>query len=210
MRKRAYVILIFRGLSAVALVISIVALCRVAPRLNDSGLAFDYMGVIVGVLSILVTALLGWNIYQVIDIRSIKNDFDLIRREAARINNKAFDASSRANHSMYLFFRNNEQYPGAVTSLILCLSDMIESDLISNVKEKNIDRNSENLKECVQEMIARSQEFGDNNIGIIKRALSTIKENENYDFIHKQYCDLFEKIESAIVGEDKMKAKTTK
>lgn len=35
---------------------------------------FDYYGVIVGILSILVTILIGWNIYSVIDLKRIKTE----------------------------------------------------------------------------------------------------------------------------------------
>jgi len=47
----------------ISLVLSITSLCRTYP----STLSLDYMGVIVGVLSILVVFLLGWNIYSVVD-----------------------------------------------------------------------------------------------------------------------------------------------
>ena len=42
---------------------SIIALCRQYP----SSLSFDYNGIIVAILSLLVAVLVGWNIYQLID-----------------------------------------------------------------------------------------------------------------------------------------------
>ena len=42
---------------------------------RTENLSVDYMGVIVGILSLLVTALLTWNIYTVIDVKSIKEDY---------------------------------------------------------------------------------------------------------------------------------------
>lgn len=39
---------------------------------SPAELDFDYNGVIVGVLSLLVTALLGWNVYTLIDIKNIQ------------------------------------------------------------------------------------------------------------------------------------------
>lgn len=53
------------GLSIVAITLSITATCMAAYRTPE--LEFDYQGVIVGVLSLLVTALIGWNIYNIID-----------------------------------------------------------------------------------------------------------------------------------------------
>ena len=52
-------------LSFLALVFSIIAVCRSFCRTPD--LEVDYMGVIVGVLAILVTVLVTWNIYSAID-----------------------------------------------------------------------------------------------------------------------------------------------
>lgn len=47
-------------------------LCKEYP--NNSNLGFDYMGVIAGILSLLVTILLGWQIFSIININRIKND----------------------------------------------------------------------------------------------------------------------------------------
>ena len=37
---------------------------------------FDYLGLVVGILSLLVTVLIGWNIYSVIDLRGTKKKMD--------------------------------------------------------------------------------------------------------------------------------------
>ena len=50
-------------ISTVALAISIVALCNSHPRT----LGFDYLGLLVGILALLVTALIGWQIFIVIN-----------------------------------------------------------------------------------------------------------------------------------------------
>ena len=46
---------------------------RLAPR--GINLDFDYYGVIVGILSLLVSLLIGWNIYSVIDLKRIKEEY---------------------------------------------------------------------------------------------------------------------------------------
>lgn len=53
-------------ISVLALSVSIGCLCHILPR----ELGIDYLGWIVGVLALLTTILLGWNIYSVIDIKS--------------------------------------------------------------------------------------------------------------------------------------------
>lgn len=55
-------------LSGIAIAISIIALCISCPHKAELG--FDYQGVLVGVLSLLVTILIGWNIYTIIDIKT--------------------------------------------------------------------------------------------------------------------------------------------
>ena len=52
-----------------SIIMGIVAVAHKCPRYN---LDFDYLGLLVGILSLLVTALLGWNIYQVIDLKKGK------------------------------------------------------------------------------------------------------------------------------------------
>jgi hypothetical protein len=68
-KYRNIVILI---LSVISTIISIIAICRVCP--NTSELGLDYQGIIVGILALLVTVLIGWQIFSVIDIRKIKDD----------------------------------------------------------------------------------------------------------------------------------------
>ena len=47
---------------------NIVCLCRIFPTSSQPN--FDYLGFIIGILSFLVTILIGWQIYQVIEIKS--------------------------------------------------------------------------------------------------------------------------------------------
>lgn len=50
---------------------------------RTKNLSMDYMGVIVGILSLLVTALLTWNIYTVIDTKNIKEEYNQLAREVS-------------------------------------------------------------------------------------------------------------------------------
>lgn len=52
---------------AVSLVLSVAAVCMAYYHTPDLG--FDYQGMIVGVLSLLVTVLVGWNIWSLIDFK---------------------------------------------------------------------------------------------------------------------------------------------
>lgn len=54
-------------ISSASLLVSIAALCIAAYRTPN--LTFDYQGVLVGILSALVTVLIGWNIYSTLDLK---------------------------------------------------------------------------------------------------------------------------------------------
>lgn len=74
-------IVIWKIVSIFALLLSIIAICRSFYRTVELG--FDYMGVIVGALAILVTSLVTWNIYSAIDanhkIKDMQMEIDNIR-----------------------------------------------------------------------------------------------------------------------------------
>ena len=75
MKKESWALL----LSSVAVLISLVAICVACPHKAELG--FDYQGVIVGILSLLVTVLIGWNIYTFIDIKGTSQKIDKFRAE---------------------------------------------------------------------------------------------------------------------------------
>jgi hypothetical protein len=78
----------------VSLIMSIIAMCRSLPCV----VSLDYMGVIVGILSLLVTVLIGWNIYTVVDFNRIKeeqkeamNEIERLREELPRETKKTME-----------------------------------------------------------------------------------------------------------------------
>ena len=63
-------------ITIVAIVISIISLCVACFR-NEATLGFDYLGVIVGILAVLVTVLIGLQLYNFIYAREqVKNIVD--------------------------------------------------------------------------------------------------------------------------------------
>lgn len=71
-------------LCLVACVLGFAAICIAIPRMG--GVDLDYMGVIVGILSLLVTVLMAWNIYTVIDSSGkIKRIEEFVGKESKRI-----------------------------------------------------------------------------------------------------------------------------
>lgn len=68
-------IILLTILSIVNTVITIFFLCRKFPTSYSN---FDYLGVIVGILAFLITLLIGWNIYTVLDIKDISKEMNSI------------------------------------------------------------------------------------------------------------------------------------
>ncbi|MDD3040152.1 hypothetical protein [Bacteroides sp.] len=65
-------------LSIAAIIFSIVAICVSLPSSPELGI--DYIGVIVGILSFLVTLLIGWQIYNAVTIeKRIKSEVELVK-----------------------------------------------------------------------------------------------------------------------------------
>jgi hypothetical protein len=62
----------------VAMIVSIVSICIAAYRSPELG--FDYQGVLVGILTLLVTVLIGWQIYILFDLRKIREEIDIKRQ----------------------------------------------------------------------------------------------------------------------------------
>lgn len=97
-------------ISTVSLVFSIISLCILAYRPYD--LEFDYIGVIVGVLSFLVTVILGWQIYNYLSLRSEMEEM---------INKIIDDTTTKTTHAMigYLKARTSSLWGRTADSLSL-------------------------------------------------------------------------------------------
>lgn len=73
--------IIWKIISILSLILSIIAICRLFYRTADLG--FDYLGVIVGSLAIMVTYLVAWNIHTAIDanhkIKEMRDEIATLR-----------------------------------------------------------------------------------------------------------------------------------
>ena len=85
-------------LAIISVIFSIVALCNTCPRLiKKDDFGFDYLGVIVGILALLVTVLIGWNIFSALGIqKEIKDMKKSMGEEYDRLNKRmdAFEKKS--------------------------------------------------------------------------------------------------------------------
>lgn len=85
-------------LSAISIMVSVAALCRTYPHTSDLGM--DYQGVIVGMLALLVTILIGWQIYTAINVKEELKDIKDLRRE---INKQERDIYIRSTNNLFEF-----------------------------------------------------------------------------------------------------------
>ncbi len=78
---------------ATSLVLSVIAIFVSVYRTDDLG--FDYQGVLVGILALLVTALIGWNIYNLIDIDKIRKEMNERKGDVMRVADYSSKNSSK-------------------------------------------------------------------------------------------------------------------
>ena len=166
-----YLLLVFSLMS------SVIAICRTSPRTD---LGFDYMGVIVGLLALLIGFLVAWQIYKTIDI---EKKVDLISNGSrdAIAEDMFYSAYSRAmnanpNHIEIL----NSSVKTCVAALNLNFSEekakllfeMVKSyggyyykkgkeidDMINDLE--NIKYNSKSIRGCIDYLRERRREEHD-------------------------------------------------
>lgn len=89
-------------LNVITLVIGIAALS--VSLLRCEPITMDWMGVLVGVLSFLVTILLGWQIYTLIDIRKIQQE---VKKNKAEMTLEAHKRLGEAHYALWAFYLNS-------------------------------------------------------------------------------------------------------
>lgn len=103
-------------LSLISLVLSVVATCVAIWRSPD--LRFDYQGVLVGVLSLLVTMLIGWQIYNALYLKEqIKKE---VLGEVDDITRLAYRALLVANYENTLRQFEAALVNGDINNMISC------------------------------------------------------------------------------------------
>ena len=103
MKKESWALL----LSSVAVLISLVAICVACPHKAELG--FDYQGVIVGVLSLLVTILIGWQIYTFIDINKKSKELEEAKTAAliSTERNNALTTNAISDFYYYILLKSD-------------------------------------------------------------------------------------------------------
>lgn len=165
-------------ISIVAIVISFIALASVIPTL---GVDFDYLGAVIGVLSFLVTLLMGYQIYTVINV---KDELKEVRMLSNRIDAKLKEKGDALTKEY------KDELSGAVP-LIMALSssnrDIIESEIFKTYKNCSSGQIAKDLSWQSINMILgeASMRKGDDR----RKAVEEIARNVKYDEIVEFYTD---------------------
>ncbi len=124
------------ALSIPAIILSIIAICVSCSRENQ--INFDYMGVIVGVLSLLITVLVGWNIFTLIDIRRIQEDIKKRKKEVDFESRRNMCVSSMALSDLYYEITTKQPIKDVKYKYLLYrISAMFNASIIKDIDTCN-------------------------------------------------------------------------
>lgn len=154
-------------ISIISLLLSVIAVCVAVWRSPE--LDFDYQGVLVGVLSLLVTVLIGWQICYFVFIRQeINKEVDRKLEELSSIQFKTVNMIHLADCSSHITgcLKYNEWY-----KVILLYSDKI--DLVCSLRDKEkADKTVGGLIKLLNNM----EKFNSDEIDEFKRLVEKSKE----------------------------------
>lgn len=122
-------------LSIAAIICSVVAICVSLPSVPELGI--DYIGVIVGILSLLVTMLIGWQIYNVITIdKKIRDEVNKAKssfiKEIEVIKDSSYIALQKLQFKTELINLNSYMSKGNFGQAIESLKSLLDSAIIIN------------------------------------------------------------------------------
>ena len=137
-------------LSIAAIICSVVAICVSLPSAPELGI--DYIGVIVGILSLLVTMLIGWQIWNVIAIDkkidgkvkqtsdSLTESINVTKKEMIEYIEIANEKSQTEIMTSLLFIQGDNflfksQFENALLRYLDVISDIIEKPYIENYSD---------------------------------------------------------------------------
>lgn len=153
--------------SLAAIIMSIVALADTHPRVLYSAdgktvvLGFDYIGVIVGILTLLVTLLVAWNIWQVLDSgRKIQEIESSVKSNELFIN-------ARGNYTQGVFLMTNcisSTDVRVLPNLCVAYRNFLESlyFYLQSTKDASAIRNCvDNMEKCLNKLDKHNIEFQD-------------------------------------------------
>ncbi|NLI37126.1 MAG: hypothetical protein GX416_11530 [Bacteroidales bacterium] len=114
-------------LSVSAILISIIALCFAAYRTPILG--FDYMGLLVGILAALVTALIGWQIFTTIGVEKKMSD---VEKRVDNMNTLLEEEKKKINDEL----DNEERKRNSKENYLIGKMNFLQGHVFQSLKEK--------------------------------------------------------------------------
>ena len=199
----------------------IICLCVLCYRLAYvNNLGFDYLGVIVGILAILVTILLGWNIATALDIKEEwkvfqdkqskerdkqNKEYKNLREQIEKLDNENKALQSDMIMAMVLSFDatakvyiSKQNWEGALNACLQALNHSIV-DIMTNLRLGNIEKIRRQIIEILyignNPRNPRGINFADRReIEYLQGLIEDIESNPNYPIVKNNFDRILEYI----------------
>ena len=177
-------------LSLIAITLSIVAISVTYPRSADSGL--DYIGIIVGILGVLVAILIGWQLYNTLNLKELVG-----QTEKAKVD--AIEAKNQAEQML----RDTQISTTQLSSKLSSITDEVTH--LSNCNRSNIDHISTITKGMtdLQSIVRNSMELYKSMQSYIEKLNDELGKKINKDEIQFATEEDIKKMMDNIFGNDK-------
>lgn len=133
---------------SIAMSIAAILLSIYAVFVCDKRIEADWMGILVGVLALLVTVLIGWNIYALIDFNRAKKEMDVLKEKMRIDVNSSLAISSNDMFMVYHYLLLKKDPLGLEYRLIQSgLASLVHLSAIGHIRACNEVVRS--LKQCI-------------------------------------------------------------
>lgn len=185
-------------LSIIATLFSVLALCVTYPRViggeKSLNLGFDYLGIIVGALSILVALLLGWQIFYSIDTKNKITQIELLQislneqLKLAKERNMRAEAKTKYHISRMQGLSLFDKQP--YTAYISFFDALVTS---LSIDGEYVNTSLNDLRGVIRSIKSTSQsKVNTYNIDKIEDlSPERLKEHKPYNYIYKDYLDIY-------------------
>ncbi len=174
-------------LSIVAILVSTaVVILWACDALHYSVVTLDtFIGVVVALLAIIVTIILGWQIYNAIDIRQRMKKIDELEKNLQDQQKQLVDASYSMHHLIGVTWGNEAYLRGDYILSFRRLIDALNNTM-HTIKCQNANTIIDYMKECCGKMQDHSN-IQKKWFEEIKEDNEDIRESANYHFIQERY-----------------------
>lgn len=194
-----------------AVVLSVLALVRSYPT-NYGELYFDWYGIIVAILGIMVTLLVGWQLYNVIDARQVLRNIDIFEKRMLSRIKKTEDKIEdiRKQNEAHLLYEMSVRISNEVFQE---LKEARESNSKNSTFDKNIAwHRLSNAYEAAFLAFERCSSTNKDEVFLslcIYQMEHCLKEEKmEFDSIISEHCDkIYERVKNSLNDKDEIKQK---